>query len=249
MPNRKTLSAACAAALVALPATVEPEPASARAGAWPLRINSSGERVRSLQVDLSRLGFRTAADGAFGPRTRRSVRAYERSRHITVDGRVSRPQARGIATRAGRGRSVPPAETDKTRAVIGPDGRTALAPASAPQPVKDAIAAANRITDKPYRYGGGHGRFEDTGYDCSGSVSYVLHGAGRLRRPRASSGFESYGRSGRGEWITVYANSGHAYAVIAGLRFDTSGPGQSGPRWRSRRRSPRSYTIRHPRGL
>jgi hypothetical protein len=112
-----------------------------------------------------------------------------------------------------------------------------------------AIAAANRINRKPYRYGGGHARFRDSGYDCSGTVSYVLHAAGYLRRPRASGDLMRFGRRGRGQWITVYANGGHAYMVIAGLRFDTSGPGPSGPRWRAQERSSRGYVARHPAGL
>ena len=86
-----------------------------------------------------------------------------------------------------------------------------------------AIAAANRIAGLPYRYGGGHGSFRDTAYDCSGSVSYVLHAAGRLSRPRDSAGLMSYGRQGRGRWITVYANPGHTYLVIRGRRYDTTG--------------------------
>ena len=109
-----------------------------------------------------------------------------------------------------------------------------------------AIAAANRITRKPYRYGGGHGRFEDSGYDCSGAVSYVLHAAGVLGRTRDSSGFMRYGAAGPGRWITVYAHGGHAYVVVAGLRFDTSGRGEKGPRWRPEPRTGRGYTVRHP---
>jgi len=132
------------------------------------------------------------------------------------------------------------------------DGRTAVAPNNAPPEVKRAIAAANRITRKPYRYGGGHGRWEDSGYDCSGSVSYALHGGGFLGRPLSSSDFMRWGRSGRGRWITIYSNSGHAYVIIAGLRFDTSSAGSSGgsgPRWRSRWRSPSGYVVRHPSGF
>jgi hypothetical protein len=149
--------------------------------------------------------------------------------------------------------SEPPAagteEVEGREAVLADDGRTALAPSEAPQQVKDAIAAANRITSKPYKYGGGHGDFEDSGYDCSGAVSYALHGGGLLRRPRDSSGFESYGDAGPGEWISVYANAGHAYVVIAGLRFDTSGDGEKGPRWRAESRSGSGYVVRHPPGL
>ena len=122
----------------------------------------------------------------------------------------------------------------------------AIAPASAPPEVVQAIAAANKIARRPYRYGGGHGSFRSHGYDCSGAVSYALHGAGVLSRPRDSTGLESWGSAGSGRWITIYANSGHAYAVIAGLRFDTSGRGESGPRWRTSSRSARGYVVRHP---
>ena len=138
------------------------------------------------------------------------------------------------------------------RARISSDGRTAIAPNSAPPQVKRAIAAANKLTRKPYRYGGGHGKWNDSGYDCSGSVSYALHGGGLLKQPLDSSSFMSWGRAGRGRWITIYANSGHAYTVIAGLRFDTSSAGSgggSGPRWRSRGRSSSGYVVRHPSGF
>jgi hypothetical protein len=142
-----------------------------------------------------------------------------------------------------------PAPAPIAHATLASDGRTAVAPAGAPPAVVAAIAAANRINRKPYRYGGGHARFRDSGYDCSGTVSYVLHAAGYLRRPRASGDLTRFGGRGRGRWITVYADGGHAYVVIAGLRFDTSGPGPSGPRWRAQKRSSRGYVARHPGGL
>ena len=107
-------------------------------------------------------------------------------------------------------------------AQIGPDG-LAIAPASAPDPVKAIIAAGNQIASKPYKYGGGHGKWNDSGYDCSGSVSYALHGAGLLDRPLASGDFESWGDAGPGQWVTIYAKASHAYMVVAGIRFDTSG--------------------------
>ena len=122
-------------------------------------------------------------------------------------------------------------------------------PASAPPRVKAVIAAANQIRSKPYIYGGGHARWWDRGYDCSGSVSYALHGGGLLKRAMDSTEFESYGVAGPGQWITVYGNSGHAYMVVAGLRFDTSGLRTRGTRWTGRMRSPRGYTGRHPAGL
>jgi cell wall-associated NlpC family hydrolase len=130
----------------------------------------------------------------------------------------------------------------------------AHAPEAAPEAVKEAIWAANAIIGRPYRYGGGHGRgFVDRGYDCSGTVSYALHGAGLIGRPRDSSSFMSWGESGRGDWITVYTNPGHAYVVIAGLRLDTSAAGDPsgdrGPRWRPTLRSSRGFKARHPEGL
>jgi hypothetical protein len=146
----------------------------------------------------------------------------------------------------------PPDETDPGAPVA--DAATlhagvAKAPSDAPRAVKAAIQAANHIRHKPYVWGGGHGSWRASGYDCSGAVSYVLHAAGLLGSPETSGALESWGTKGRGDWITVFANGGHAYMVIAGLRFDTSGPGASGPRWRSENRSPRGYRVRHARGL
>jgi cell wall-associated NlpC family hydrolase len=145
--------------------------------------------------------------------------------------------------------AAPPATTPLPAAQLAADGRTALAPESAPLPVQQAIAAANEITSKPYRYGGGHNTFRDNAYDCSGSVSYALHGAGLLDDPLDSSSLMQWGVRGRGAWITVYTKASHAYAVIAGLRFDTAGPGPRGPRWRATRRSSRGFISRHPLGL
>src|SRR3712207_4057228 len=134
-------------------------------------------------------------------------------------------------------------------ATIGPDG-LASAPAGAPQQVVDAIAAANRIIGKPYKYGGGHGKVEDSGYDCSGTVSYALIGAKLLKSPLDSSSFMRWGEAGPGAWITVYTNPGHAFVVIAGLRLDTSAAndpsGAKGPRWRPALRSTRGFRARHP---
>ena len=137
-------------------------------------------------------------------------------------------------------------------ATIGEDG-LATAPAAAPPEVHAAIAAANRIVGKPYRYGGGHARVEDTGYDCSGTISYALIGAKLLKAPLDSSGLLRWGEPGRGQWITVYTNPGHAYVVVAGLRLDTSAAndpsGLKGPRWRPALRSSRGFRARHPDGL
>ena len=247
----RTLPWACAAVVAMLPVLPD-SAAAARFGERTLAPPKTGSDVRVLQEHLTRLGFPTTADGAYGPSTARSVRRYERKVKLHVNGRVSKHQARGIRRRVRKLGDAPPQRlryTSGKRARLSSDGRTALAPRSAPPVVKKAIAAANRITDKPYRYGGGHGSFEDSGYDCSGAVSYVLHGANLLRTPRASGGFTTYGKPGKGRWISVFANGGHAYMIIAGLRFDTSGPGESGPRWRPQWRSGKAFTKRHPGGL
>jgi cell wall-associated NlpC family hydrolase len=143
---------------------------------------------------------------------------------------------------------VPPADTRPTvpgsRAVFR-DG-IAYAPAAAPVEVQEAVWAANDLLGKPYVYGGGHKSFRAAGYDCSGTVSYALNGAGLLDSPLDSSSFMSWEEAGRGTWITVYTNPGHAFVVIAGLRLDTSGPGESGPRWRPGKYSTRGFKSRHP---
>ena len=118
-----------------------------------------------------------------------------------------------------------------------------------PPVVRSVIRAGDRIAGRPYKYGGGHARWRDSGYDCSGSVSYALHGGGLLRSSLTSSGLMSYGAPGRGRWITIYANPGHVYMIVAGRRFDTSGRSESGTRWSARRRETAGYTIRHPPGL
>ncbi len=145
-----------------------------------------------------------------------------------------------------------PATTPGLRATISADGRTAIAPAGAPLQVQKAIWAANKITRKPYIYGGGHATFKKIakGYDCSSTVSYALGNAGLLKgTPLDSSSFMRWGDKGKGAWVTVYTNPGHAYAYIAGLRLDTSGRGERGPRWRTDKRSNRGFRARHPEGF
>ncbi|MES2437730.1 MAG: peptidoglycan endopeptidase [Verrucomicrobiota bacterium] len=136
------------------------------------------------------------------------------------------------------------------------NGRTAMlkdgiayAPRRAPDAVKRAIAAGNRLQEKPYKWGGGHARLNDSGYDCSGSVSYVLREAGLIKGSIPSRSFFSYGKKGEGKWITVYTRSGHVFMTVAGLRLDTGGPGgESGPRWKTATRQGRGHVMRHPAG-
>ncbi len=129
----------------------------------------------------------------------------------------------------------------------------AAAPMSAPASVQEVVWAGNQIIGLPYIFGGGHAAFISPGYDCSGTVSFALHGANLLATPEDSSEFEVWGSHGIGRWVTVFANPGHAYMTVAGLRLDTSAAddpsNQQGPRWRPLRQENGGYTIRHPLGL
>lgn len=159
----------------------------------------------------------------------------------------------GAASADCGGGGLSPAETDictpTAKARLLPNGML-IPPKSAPARVKQVIWAADRIRTKPYVWGGGHGRWWDRGYDCSGSVSYALHGGKFLESPLPSGPMESWGLAGEGRWITVYANAGHAYAVIAGVRWDTSGDSSgTGPRWHADLRDNVGYVARHPAGF
>jgi hypothetical protein len=141
-----------------------------------------------------------------------------------------------------------PATTVTPAATVGTDG-LAVAPAGAPAQVVALIAAGNAIASLPYKYGGGHKSFDDRAYDCSGSVSFALHGAGLLDETLDSTGLAGWGQAGPGAWITIYANKTHTYLIVGGLRFDTSGQKQAGTRWQAAPRSSKSFKIRHPAGL
>ena len=150
---------------------------------------------------------------------------------------------------AGGGLSTNSSETvpgSKAKLVHG----KAIAPADAPRRVQKVIAAANKIRNKPYKWGGGHGDWKDRGYDCSGAVSYALHGGRLLNTPLDSTGLSHYGTKGKGAWISVYGNPSHAYMIVAGLRFDTSMTPGDGPGWsKTRRSTPGKFKVRHPKGL
>jgi hypothetical protein len=140
--------------------------------------------------------------------------------------------------------------TPTEKAKLLPNGML-VPPASAPARVKAVIAAANKIRSKPYVWGGGHARWWDRGYDCSGAVSFALHGGRFLEAPLPSGPMAGWGDEGEGRWITVFTNPGHAYAVVAGYRWDTSGNdgGETGPRWREDLRDNAGFVARHPAGF
>ncbi len=239
------------ASLALIPAA---DAAAASYGSRTLREGSSGSDVKRLQRYLDGAGYDTSADGMFGPATARSVRSFETAEERRANGAASRYEQRLVRSRAAQVEVVeapvaaPAPVSAGEKGYIDENG-LAVAPASAPPEVQAIIAAGNAIAAKPYKYGGGHGRWNDTGYDCSGSVSYVLHAAGLLDTALDSTGFMSWGEAGRGEWVTVRTNPGHAYMIVAGLRFDTSARRQTGNRWSDVMRSASGYTGRHPAGL
>src|SRR4051812_9059463 len=144
-----------------------------------------------------------------------------------------------------------PATAAVPQARLLPDGR-AVAPPSAPPGVEAMVEAANRIRHRPYVWGGGHRSWNSRGYDCSGSVSYVMHAAGLLESPLDSTGFMRWGGGGAGSWVRIYASKEHVFAVIAGLRWDTSmteDGDRSGPGWSEYMRSGHGFRLRHPLGL
>jgi len=238
-----------ALAVAVLSLTFTADAIGAGYGTRTLAQGSSGRDVRALQRYLDIAGYNTTADGQFGPATRRSVMAFESAEQRRVNGRASRAEQRMVRARAASaGSDDSPSVTPTEKGYLDSDGM-AVAPASAPPEVRAIIDAGNAIATKPYKYGGGHTRWNDSGYDCSGSVSYVLHAAGLLNRALDSTGFMSWGERGRGTWVTVRSNPSHAYMIVAGLRFDTSARRATGNRWSEQMRSATGYRARHPEGL
>jgi cell wall-associated NlpC family hydrolase len=204
-----------------------------RGGGASGRTASRGSSVKTLQRKL-----RITADGVFGPGTERAVKRFQRRKGLTADGIV------GPATWRALGLSSDRPVLKRKRS-----GGSRRSGSRLPIRVVRAIRAANRIAHKPYRLGGGHGSFSDSAYDCSGTVSYVLHAMGMLSSPLDSGSLMSYGAPGPGRYITIYANRGHAWVRILNRDFDTSARRRTGSRWTSDLRSTSGYVVRHPPGL
>jgi len=252
-------------------APVQQNGGSAHLGNRILKQGMHGHDVRVLQAYLTVDGYSTGGvDGDFGPSTESSVVSWQSANDVADNGVVTYADSRLLREDVAKVESSPKSVTNPTTttptttpgvtATIDSDGN-ATAPASAPAVVQEMIAAANSIDTKPYIYAGGHATWNAPGYDCSGSVSFVLHAAGLLSESEDSTGLESFGSSGPGQWVTIYANAGHTWIVIAGLAFDTAHwgpttPAGTGPRWLIKADATANlndgtggYTVRHPTGL
>jgi peptidoglycan hydrolase-like protein with peptidoglycan-binding domain len=217
---------------------------------------AGGNAVEQLQSALH-----LPVDGDFGPETEAAIRRLQARHGLTVDGIVG-PATWSVIGVSGEGTLNPPHDalagfgagrsSDSSSASGASDSTGSTASGGegeASSVVARVIAAGDEIATRPYVFGGGHGSFQSEGYDCSGSVSYALHGGGLLSSPEDSTGLESYGEAGPGKYITIYADAEHAWMVIDGKRFDTVAQQETGTRWSSSMASTAGYVVRHPDGL
>jgi cell wall-associated NlpC family hydrolase len=244
---------AALAVAVAMPAAAS----AASYGSRTLSIGAHGSDVKKLQRYLVSAGHSVARDGEFGPRTHRALKITEADLELSADGVATVREQRAIRravkdTGSGGASFVAPPPPEKVvpgaKGTVTADG-FAVPPESAPEVVKQVIAAGNAIATTPYKWGGGHASWDDSGYDCSGSVSYALHGGGLLDSALVSGDFARWGEPGAGSWITIYANGGHVYMVVAGMRFDTSARSRTGSRWTMEQRASDGFSVTHPPGL
>lgn len=203
-------------------------------------ITSRGDAIRRLQEALG-----VEADGTYGPETEAAVKHYQSSHGLEVDGVVGPETWKALGIDSSVTLHPPHSSTSHSSSSGGETSSTGEESGV----VARVIAAADEIATRPYVYGGGHGSFDSYGYDCSGSVSYALHGGGLLSSPEDSSELESYGDPGPGQHITIYANAEHAWMTIDGRRFDTVAQAESGSRWSDSMASTGGYVVRHPAGL
>lgn len=254
-PNQPASGGAAMAKTIKTAGTLNKPATVNQLGHRVLRNGLHGSDVTILQGYLTIAGFPTSVDGDFGPQTASSVADFKQAHNITPANGVAGPSfVQALRTAI----SSYTSDVATGTATINPDG-TATAPANAPPAVQAMITAANQIIDTSYCVGGGHGKWNSSCYDCSGAVSYVLHAAGLLSTSEDSSGLESFGAAGPGQWVSVYGDPSHAFIVIAGIAFDTANyggpniPAGTGPRWRTNPLGNLAdgghYVVRHPPGL
>jgi peptidoglycan hydrolase CwlO-like protein len=212
------------------------------------RLGALEERDRALTEQISTQRNQVAAlQGALLSReiSLQRARSGSRSKLVALDGQLGHLEARAAALAA-----QTPVQVNRSVGGIAIDtGGMVQPPPGAPLAVRQMIAAGNAIATLPYIWGGGHASFQASGYDCSGSVSYVLAAAGLLSAPEVSGWFETYGDPGPGRWVTIYANASHVWMEIAGWRFDTVALAQDGTRWAQGGGEFAGFVVRHPPGL
>jgi peptidoglycan hydrolase-like protein with peptidoglycan-binding domain len=235
-------------------------PVAAAAGPAASPAPEAGAPSGAGAVQRLQAALHLPVDGEFGPATEAAIRRLQARHGLPVDGVVG-PATWGLIGVTGEGTLTPPrsalAAPAEAASGHGSDGgessggsgsTSSAGGGESSSVVARVIAAGDEIAGRPYVYGGGHGSFQSAGYDCSGSVSYALHGGGLLSSPEDSTGLESYGEAGPGKDITIYANSEHAFMVVDGRRFDTVAQAESGSRWSSSMTSTSGYVVRHPAG-
>jgi peptidoglycan hydrolase-like protein with peptidoglycan-binding domain len=249
MASQNATAGAGGAQTVAQTSTQTPASTPAAGGAPVGGASTPAGALRRLQEVLH-----IQADGEFGPQTEAAVKSLQARDGLTADGVVG-PEtwhALGLSEHATLhpDRALMPSSTVAGGGGGGSSSDTAGGGGEGSSVVARVIAAADEIATRPYVYGGGHGSFQSEGYDCSGSVSYALHGGGLLSSPEDSTGLESYGEPGPGRYITIYANAEHAYMTIDGRRFDTVALQEGGSRWSgSAGEDGGGFVERHPAGL
>jgi peptidoglycan hydrolase-like protein with peptidoglycan-binding domain len=253
--NQPVSGGAAMSATIKTAGTLTRPSTASKLGRRLLRNGLHGTDVTILQGYLTIAGYPTSVDGDYGPATSASVAAFKRAHNMTPANGVAGPS---FVTALEAAISAYESDVPTGTATINSDG-TATAPSGAPAAVQSAITAANSIIDTSYCVGGGHGNWTSSCYDCSGAVSFVLHGAGLLSSSEDSTGLESYGSAGPGKWITIYSDPSHAFIVIGGIAFDTANyggpniPSGTGPRWRQNAlgnlADGGNYVVRHPPGM
>ncbi len=206
------------------------------AATWAAIKRAASTPSKATAVKLLQRLLGLSQDGVFGPATQAAVINFQSSHGLGADGVVGPMTWRALGVNS----QQPKLERVTNTNSASPDSPAAVAM---------IVRAANRIATLPYKWGGGHGQWSDSGYDCSGTVSYVLHGAGRLQATLDAGELMSYGVAGRGRWVTIYANHGHTFMVINGRRYDSSALDENGSRWAKRLRPTGQFVARHPVGM